>query len=153
EGNHDFRHSQRRLPVVPQRVATTLDRLGLRFTPDGWHTVTPRIVVHGAPGLVEFVKYVFGATGDYLPDRPSVMDISDSMVLISEAAAHPPVPAFLYIYVVDADETYQRALQRGARSLEEPADMPYGDRRGMVEDEWGTTRQIATFMGDLGSTW
>jgi uncharacterized glyoxalase superfamily protein PhnB len=106
-------------------------------------------VVHGAPQLVEFVKHVFGATGDYLPDRPSVMIVGDSMVMISEAGARPSVPAFLYIYVADADATYERALQRRARSLEEPADMPYGDRRGMVEDEWGNTWQIATFLEDL----
>jgi len=80
------------------------------------------------------------------------MDIGDSMVMISEAGARPPIHAFLYIYVADADETYRRALQRGARSLEVPADMPYGNRRSMVEDEWGNTWQIATFMGDLGRT-
>jgi uncharacterized glyoxalase superfamily protein PhnB len=40
------------------------------FTPDGWHTVTPRIVVHDAERLVEFLRRVFGATGDYRPDLP-----------------------------------------------------------------------------------
>ena len=114
--------------------------------------MTPRLVVHDAPQLVEFIKHVFGATGDYQPDRPSVMNVGDSMIMISEAGARPPVPAFLYVYVADADEIYRRALQRGARSLEEPADMRYGDRRGIVEDEWGNTWQIATFLGDLGTT-
>jgi len=33
----------------------------------------------------------------------------------------------------------------GARSLEEPVDTPYGDRRAMVEDSWGNVWQIATF--------
>ena len=123
-----------------------------QFTPEGWHSVTPRIVVQGAPRLVAFIKHVFGATGDYLPDRPSMMNIGDSVVMISDAGARPPVPAFLYVYVADADETYRRALQGGARSLEEPANMPYGDRRIMVEDEWGNTWQIATFLGDRGAT-
>ena len=40
-----------------------------RFTPQDWHTVTPRIVVHEAQQLVEFVKYVFEATGEYRPAR------------------------------------------------------------------------------------
>jgi uncharacterized glyoxalase superfamily protein PhnB len=49
-------------------------------------------------------------------------------------------------YVADTDATYQRALNAGARSLEEPFDTPYGDRRCMVEDKWGNTWQIATQM-------
>ncbi|HEY3123564.1 MAG TPA: VOC family protein [Thermoanaerobaculia bacterium] len=56
--------------------------------------------------------------------------------------------AFLYVYVNDTDATYQRALDSGARSLEKPSDMPYGDRRCMVVDKWGNTWQIATHMGD-----
>ena len=50
----------------------------------------------------------------------------------------------------DADATYARALAAGARSLEPPTDMPYGDRRAMVEDAWGNTWQIAT-RGKRGS--
>jgi len=118
-----------------------------RFTPEGWHTVTPRIVVDDAARMVEFLKRVFGATGDYRQDRPSVMNMGDSMVMVSESGARDPTPAFLYVYVDDADDTYRRALQAGARSLEEPSDTPYGDRRGMVEDVWGNTWQIATHGG------
>jgi len=118
------------------------------FTPEGWHTVTPRIVVHDAEKLVEFVKQVFGATGDYRPDRPSVIKIGDSMVMVSDAGIRNPMPAFLYVYVDDTDRTYRRAVQAGASSLEEPSDTPYGDRRGMIKDEWGNTWQIATYPGD-----
>lgn len=117
-------------------------------TPEGWHTVTPRIVVQGAQQLVEFVMHVFGATGDHRRDSPSVMNIGDSVVMISEAGGtRDPIPAFLYVYVNDTDETYRRALEAGASSLEEPTDMPYGDRRGMVGDRWGNTWQIATYLG------
>jgi uncharacterized glyoxalase superfamily protein PhnB len=119
-------------------------RSNSRFTPEGWHTVTPRIVVDDAERLVEFLKQVFGATGDYRPDRPAVITIGDSMVMVSEAGIRDPMPAFLYVYVDDVEGTYRRALQAGARALEEPSDMPYGDRRGMVQDEWGNTWQIAT---------
>jgi uncharacterized glyoxalase superfamily protein PhnB len=54
------------------------------------------------------------------------------------------MPAFLYVYVEDADATFRRAVDAGARPLEEPSDLEYGDRRGMVEDRWGNTWQIAT---------
>ena len=119
------------------------------MTPEGWHSVTPRIVAHRAQQLVEFVKVVFGATGDYQSDRPSVITIGDSVVMISDAGARNPTPAFLYVYVHDADETYRRAVGAGATSLEEPDDTPYGDRRGMVEDEWGNTWQIATYQAGV----
>jgi len=114
------------------------------FAPEGWHTVTPRIVVHDAKQLVEFLKQVFGATGEYRQALPSGVRIGDSVVMISDAGIRSPMTAFLYVYVNDTGATYQRALDAGARSLEEPSDMPYGDRRCMVEDKWGDTWQIAT---------
>jgi PhnB protein len=110
----------------------------LHSAPEGWHTVTPRIVAHDAKLLVEFLKQVFGATGEYLEARPSEVRIGDSVVMISDAGVRDATTAFLYVYVNDADATCQRALKSGARSLEEPCDTPYGDRRCMVEDKWGT---------------
>ena len=112
--------------------------------PEGWHTVTPRIVVERAEQLVAFIKRVFGATGEYQSTRPSEMRIGDSIVMISDAGVRNLMTAFLYVYVDDADATYRLALDAGARSIEEPLDTPYGDRRAMVEDAWGNTWQIAT---------
>jgi PhnB protein len=113
--------------------------------PEGWHTVTPRIVVQDAKLLVDFLKQVFGATGEYQEDRPSVLRVGDSLLMISEAGVRSPMPAFLYVYVNDVDATYQRAIDAGAHSMEEPSVVPYGDRRCMVEDQWGNTWQIATY--------
>jgi len=115
------------------------------FTPEGWHTLTTRIVVQEVPQFVEFLKRVFAATGDYRPDQPTVMTIGDSMVMISEPGIRKPMAAFLYVYVEDADEIYRRAIDADATSLEEPSVMPYGDQRGMVEDEWGNIGEIATY--------
>ncbi len=112
--------------------------------PEGWHSVTPRIVARDARGLVEFLKRVFDATGEYREAAPSVLRIGDSNIMISEAGPRDATPAFLYVYVTDTDATYRRALAAGARSVGEPRDTPYGDRRGMVTDDWGNTWQIAT---------
>ena len=114
------------------------------FAPEGWHTVTPRIVARDAKQLVEFVKQVFGGTGDYQQTAPSEIRIGDSVIMFSEAGTRRTMTAFLYVYVGNADATYQCAIDSGAVSLEEPSDMPYGDRRCMVEDKWGNTWQIAT---------
>jgi len=112
--------------------------------PKGWHTVTPRIVARGAEDLVAFVKRVFDATGDYRPDVPTVVTIGDSHIMVSDAGVRPPTPAFLYVYVSHVDDVHRRAVEAGARVLEEPSATPYGDRRCMVEDEWGNTWQVAT---------
>jgi PhnB protein len=117
--------------------------------PAGWHSVTPRLVVHDPAKLVEFLNQVFGATGALRTDIPSEIRIGDSLVLVSSAGPRDPMPAFLYLYVEDIDATYRRALDAGAVSLEEPEDMPYGDRRGMVKDPCGNIWQIATHQEDL----
>jgi len=112
--------------------------------PAGWHTVAPRIVVEDAAGLVAFVKRVFEATGEFRVDAPSQISIGDSILMVSEAGPREAFPAFLYVYVEDADATCQRAVNAGAALLEAVWETPYGDRRGMVRDSWGNVWQIAT---------
>ena len=116
-----------------------------KWIPEGWHSVTPRLVVQDVAGLVEFLKRAFGAAGEFRPDRPAEMRIGDSFVMVSGVGPRDPVSSFLYIYVPDADTTYRLALEAGALSLEEPMDTPYGDRRAMVKDPYGNIWQVATY--------
>ena len=118
-----------------------------KYIPAGWPTVVPRIAVDDPEALVGFIQYVFGAVGNFHPERPSELRIGDSLLMVGSTIGREAMPAFLYVYVEDADSVYQRALDRGARSLEEPRDMPYGDRRAMIRDSWGNTWQIATHGG------
>jgi uncharacterized glyoxalase superfamily protein PhnB len=115
-----------------------------KSTPDGWHSVTPRLVVHDPALLVRFLKSTFDADGEYAAKAPSQMKIGDSIVMVSAVGARDANPSFLYVYVDDVDATYRRALQAGAASIEEPQDVPYGDRRAMVKDPCGNDWQIAT---------
>ena len=117
----------------------------LTWIPDGWHSVTPRLVAQDAAGLVAFLKRAFGAAGEFREDRPAEMKIGDSIVMVSGVGPRDPVSAFLYLYVPDADVTYGRAVEAGAVSLEDPTDTPYGDRRAMVKDPYGNIWQIATY--------
>src|SRR4030095_1323426 len=112
--------------------------------PEGWHSITPRLVVSDTARLVQFLKQACAGTGDFRTDSPSVIKIGDSMVMVSGVGPRQAMPAFLYLYVDDIDATYQRALKAGAVSIEEPQDLPYGDRRGMVEDPCGNVWQIST---------
>jgi len=114
--------------------------------PEGWHTITPRIVVNQAREFVDFLKQVFLATGDYEDQRPTVVQIGDSKIMVTEAGVRPASRAFLYVYVANTDETYQRAWNLGARTIEGPVLTPYGDRRCTIEDPWGNTWQIATYL-------
>ncbi|WP_258170577.1 VOC family protein [Burkholderia cepacia] len=121
-----------------------------KFQPDGWHTITPRIVVRDPENLIEFIRTVFRAQGEFRAGLPAEIRIGDSVVMISGGdGLRDPMPAFLYVYVEDADSTYRRAMAANAISLEVPADMPYGDRRAMVKDPWGNTWQIATHQRDF----
>lgn len=114
------------------------------FQPEGWRTITPRICTDDVRGLAAFLRTVFGATGRQAAGRPLEMRIGDSIVMLSEASEREPFVACLYVYVEDADKTYRKAISAGAKSIEKPTDTAYGDRRGVVRDDWGNTWQIAT---------
>ena len=101
------------------------------------------MVVADAAGAVRFLRDVFDGTGEYHEDRPAELHIGDSIVMVSSAGVREVFPAFLYVYVEDADGTYRRALASGATSLEAPLETPYGDRRAMVRDPFGNVWQIA----------
>ena len=109
----------------------------------GYHSVTPRIVVRDVATQFEFLRAVFDGTGEVHPGRPAEIHIGDSLIMVTSTAEREPFPAFLYVYVDDADDRYQRALAAGATSLEAPLDTPYGDRRAMVRDPFGNVYQIA----------
>ena len=67
--------------------------------------------------------------------------------MVREAGVRSPIPAFLYVYVGNTEAVYERALKAGARAIESPFDTPDGDRRCMVEDQWGNVWQVATTAG------
>ena len=117
-------------------------------TPPGWRTVTPRIAVENPRGLVDFLAYVLGASGEYETSRPSVLTIGDSRIMVGDVETRGTVPAFLYVYLDDPDAAYRRAMERNAASIEEPTDTPYGDRRCTIKDAWGNIWQIAAYRGN-----
>ena len=119
--------------------------------PEGFHTVTPYLVVSGVGKLIDFLKQAFDAREIQRHQRPdgtvqhAEVRIGDSIVMMGEPQLpHEAMPATILLYVADADAIYQRALQAGATSLREPADQPYGDRTGGVKDSAGNKWFIAT---------
>ncbi len=109
----------------------------------GYHSLTPRIVVTDLTAQVEFLRRTFDASGDVVEGRPVELRIGDSLLMVAEAGERDVFPAFLYVYVDDAEATYERAVASGASTIETPRDTPYGDRRAMVRDPFGNVFQIA----------
>jgi PhnB protein len=71
--------------------------------------------------------------------------IGDSMVMLGEAPKGRKImTSMLYMYVIDPDSVYERAIKAGGKAIREPADQIYGDRVGAVEDPCGNQWWIAT---------
>src|SRR5262245_7001822 len=99
--------------------------MAVKPIPDGFHTVTPYLVVHGVPTLLDFLQQAFDAQKLLSPMVRSdgsighaEVKIGDSVIMMGEPMGDmPPMPGSIYLYVNDADAVYQRALQAGATSL------------------------------------
>jgi PhnB protein len=116
---------------------------------EGFHTVTPYFTVHRPAELIDFVTQAFGAKEQFRSTGSAggmhaEVQIGDSVVMIGGAEHIEPKPTAIHLYVPDVDEAYQRALDAGATSLMKPADQPYGERSGGVEDAQGNRWYIAT---------
>jgi len=115
---------------------------------EGFTTVTPYIQTKDSR-LTEFLKQAFGAVETEVTKGPRgvhrELRIGDSMLMVGESIEEGGVsirPAAYHLYVEDVDGTFQRALAAGATSLGEPADRPYGERSGFVQDVMGNNWYI-----------
>ena len=121
---------------------------------EGFHTLTPYLIVQPAEALVEFVKQAFGAvelsrgTGSAGGLHAEVR-IGDSIVMIGGGGKWrgTPMPTSLWLYVPDCDAVYAAAVRAGAKSLSEPKNQPYGDREAGVVDVGGNQWYISTHKG------
>lgn len=126
--------------------------------PENYHTVIPYLVVMDVPGLIEFLEKTFDAERrEYLtkPDggvMHAEVQIGDSMIMMGEPSDESnAMPALLYLYVEDVDNTYRKAIDAGAENLREPADQFYGDRSAVVKDSFGNQWWLATHVEDIPS--
>ena len=122
------------------------------YKPEGFSTVSPYLIVQGAASTMNFLEMLFGAIKvREIPDPTgrimhAEVRIEDSVIMVTDGApGWPPIPSHVHIYVKDVDETYVRALQLGAISVQEPIKRG-GDenKRGAFKDSGGTTWWIAT---------
>lgn len=130
--------------------------MAVKPIPEGYHSVTPYLTVQGADKLLDFVVRAFGAEEKLRMPREdgsighAEVRIGDSIVMLGEANEQwPPMPSTLNLYVEDCEATYQRALEAGGSSLQDPQDQFYGDRTAGVRDPVGNRWWIATHVEDI----
>ncbi|HUH74471.1 MAG TPA: VOC family protein [Chitinophagales bacterium] len=115
------------------------------YKPEGFHTVTPYLIVNQAQELINFLKNAFYAKELNRSIHPKsgrisncILQIGDTCFMISEAnGKFGGMKTSMYIYVDNVEEVHQRAIQCGAQVEFEPADMPYEDRQSGIIDPCG----------------
>lgn len=128
----------------------------VRAVPEGFHTVTPYLIVDNAAKLIEFIKNAFGgrvtfiSNGDENKVMHATVSIGTSTIMVSDTMeGMGPRTAMLFLYLEDADGVYKKAIDAKATSVQEPRTEFYGDRAGAVKDEWGNEWWIATHVEDV----
>lgn len=132
--------------------------------PEGYHSVTPYLIIKGAAKALDFYQRAFGAKETVRMAGPggkimhAEMRIGDSMVMLADE--HPEMnarspesfggsPVMIHLYVEDVDAVFNQAIAAGA-TVERPlADQFYGDRTGGVKDPFGYSWYVATHKEDV----
>jgi PhnB protein len=132
--------------------------------PTGYHTITPYLCVDGATDAIEFYKDVFGALESVRMPQPdgrvghAELRFGDSAVMLSDEFPEMGVvgpktlggtPTTLYLYVEDADRTFERAVAAGSTVVQPVEDKFYGDRSGQLVDPWGHQWSVSTHIEDV----
>lgn len=130
--------------------------MAVKPIPEGYHSITPYLVVSGVARLIDFLKQAFGAEEVHVMKdsagaiRHAEFKIGDSRVMMGEASEQwKAMPSGIYLYVPDVDATYHQVLKAGATTLMEPADQFYGDRHDGVTDPSGNIWWISTHIEDV----
>jgi len=123
---------------------------------EGFHTVTPYLLVKEVVRLLSFLPAAFDAevvTRETRPDGTIMhaeVRVGDSMVMMGEASDDfKPMPSSIYLYVTDCDAVYAQALQAGGASIFPVMNLPSGERYGGVRDPCGNIWWVATHVEDL----
>jgi PhnB protein len=133
--------------------------------PEGFHTLTPYLIVNDAAKAIDYYRNAFGATevsrheDDDGGVRHAEIRIGDSMIMLTEETpvwpdwkspvARGGTPVHLYLYVEDADRVFAQAIAAGATELLPLKDQPYGDRSGGLTDPFGHVWYVATHIEDV----
>ena len=131
--------------------------------PQGYHTVTPYLVVENSQAAIDFYRRAFGAEEVFRFEHEgrighAEIRIGDSHVMLSDewpeygyrSARHiGATPVSLMIYVPNVDEVFSRAIAEGGTERSPVQDQFYGDRSGNLTDPFGHQWTVATRVKDV----
>ena len=131
--------------------------------PEGYHSLTPYLIIDGAAQALEFYKTAFGATELFRMEHEgkighAEMKIGDSPFMLADEnpqmqfkgpKALGGTPVSLMIYVDDVDTTFKQALEAGGVEMKPLQDQFYGDRSGTLTDPFGHIWTVATHKEDV----
>jgi len=132
--------------------------------PEGYHSVTPYLIIKNAADAIEFYKKAFGATELFRIDQPdgkighAEIKIGDSPIMLSDefpTMGHRSPqslggsPVSIMLYVEDVDAVVNRATTAGAKLDRPVEDKFYGDRAGSLTDPFGHIWHIGTHKEDV----
>jgi PhnB protein len=131
--------------------------------PEGYHSVTPYLIIKGAADAIEFYKKAFGATELFRMENGgkvghAEIKIGDSPIMLSDE--HPEMgytspttlggtPISIMIYVDDVDTIFKQAIAAGGEQQKPVQDQFYGDRSGSLKDPFGHVWHVATHKEDV----
>lgn len=136
----------------------------VKAKPDGYHSITPYLIVNGAAKAIEYYQKVFGAIELFRMADPSgtvrhaEIRIGDSVVMLADespkmGALGPHTiggsPVSIVLYVENVDEVVSLAVAAGAKLVRPVDDQFYGDRTGGIEDPFGHHWHVATHTEDV----
>lgn len=140
----------------PHQNKRKMPKKEVKPIPEGFHTVTPYLTIKGVARLLDFLRDAFGAQELHRSSGPdgriihAQVKIGNSMVMIGEAGEEWPArPSTIFLYVENADATYQAALNAGGQVVRELKNEFYGDRMGGIKDPSGNDWWIATHIEDV----
>src|SRR3569832_1129978 len=126
--------------------------------PEGYHSLTPYLVINGAVEAMEYYKKAFGAVELFRMEHGgkighAEMKIGDSPFMLADASEQfkgvkdlGGTPVSLMIYVDDVDTVYPQALAAGGTELKPLQDQFYGDRSGTLTDPYGHVWSVVLFL-------
>ncbi len=123
------------------------------YKPEGYPSAAPYLIVEDARRTISFLVRAFAATELRMIEgdgclRHGEVRIDDTVIMLGDALeGWPATESHVHVYVPDVDETYRRALEAGATSVQEPIQKQDEDKRGGVRDPGGVTWWIATQAG------
>jgi PhnB protein len=134
--------------------------------PEGYHSVTPYLIVKGGAKAIEFYKQAFGATEIFRMPQPdgkighAELKIGNSIIMLADEFPERNIrgpeslggtPVMIHLYIDDVDTVAKRAVDAGAKEIRPVQNQFYGDRSGMYTDPFGHQWNIATHVEDLSA--